>query len=56
MVAIVSLAIIVVCFVFNAVAKMNLYNQPNKSLWQEIDGVKILDPDAEGDGFMVKLI
>jgi len=55
MIALFILAVVLAVFVFSARAKMSQYNQPNKSLWQEVDGVKILDPNAVGDGFMVRL-
>lgn len=55
MIAIIFVAIIMAMFSLSAIGKMEQYKNKNKTLWQEVDGVKILGPNAQGDGFMIKL-
>ena len=55
MIAIIITAVIVAAFALSAISKMEQYNNEKKTLWQEVDGVKIMGPNAQGDGFMIRL-
>lgn len=55
MIAIIIFTVLINLFILSALGKMEQYKNVEKTLWQEVDGVKILGPHAIGDGFMIRL-